>query len=65
MMDRHMAELIAAGQKYNTDHPELPIHFSLGSALSADHPGASREELFRLADEAMYRDKQIWYSTHA
>ena len=63
MMDRHIGELMAAGVKYNADHPELPIHFSLGSALSTDHPGATREELFRLADEAMYRNKQMWYST--
>lgn len=62
MMDLHIAELMAAGAKYNTDHPELPIHFSLGSVLSTDHPAASREELFRLADEAMYRSKQMWYA---
>lgn len=62
MMDRHIAELIVANKKYNDEHPELPIHFSLGAALSAEHPGVSREELFKLADQAMYSDKQMWYA---
>lgn len=61
-LDRHIAELITAGKKYNTDHPELPLHFSLGAALSTEHPDLSRSELFRLADEEMYRSKAEWYA---
>lgn len=64
MLDQHITELFAASKKYNADHPELPIHFSLGSALSTEHPGASNEELFKLADQAMYSDKQMWYAEH-
>ena len=63
MLDRHITELMAAGKRYNADHPELPIHFSLGAALSTEHPGLSRTDLFRLADEAMYRNKKLWYAT--
>lgn len=62
MMDRQIEELFAANRKYNIDHPELPIHFSLGAALSTEHPGVSREELFKLADKAMYSNKQMWYA---
>ena len=37
------------------------MHLAVGAALSTDHPGATRAELFRLADEEMYRNKQLWY----
>lgn len=65
MLERHIGELFAANKKYNTDHPELPIHFSLGTALSTEYPGLSREDLFQLADEAMYRDKKLWYASQS
>lgn len=61
-LDQQTELLRAAVEAYNTGHSELPIHYAVGSALSAEHPGASRIELFRLADEAMYRDKQQWYA---
>jgi diguanylate cyclase (GGDEF)-like protein len=54
--------LFAAGAGYNADHPELPIHFAVGTALSTEHPGLSRSELFHLADGDMYRSKQRWYA---
>ena len=60
-LDQQVEGLFTAGQRYNTEHPELPIHFAIGAALSAEHPGISRTELFRLADEEMYRAKQLWY----
>ena len=62
MLDRHIEDLFAAGDKYNRSHPELPIHFSLGAVLSTDHPSLSKTDLFRLADEEMYHDKQSWYT---
>ncbi len=66
-MDRHRLErqteaLLDAAARYNADHPELPIHFAVGTALSSDHPELSRTDLFRLADKAMYRSKQLWYA---
>lgn len=61
-LDHQTDALIAAREAYNADHPELPIHFAVGAALSADHPGIPRAELFRLADEEMYRSKQLWYA---
>lgn len=63
ILDRYIGELVAAKEKYNADHPELPIHFSLGAALSMEHPGISRDDLFKLADEAMYQHKQMWYAS--
>lgn len=61
-LDRHIQNLRTAEKNYNAENPQLPIHFALGAALSADHPGISRTHLFRLADEDMYRNKQLWYA---
>lgn len=61
-LDQHIDSLTAAGEAYNVDYPNLPIHFAVGAALSAEHPDISRTELFRLADEDMYRNKQLWYA---
>lgn len=61
-LDQQIDGLFQAAEGYNADHPELPIHFAVGSALSSEHPGISRSELFRLADEDMYRNKQLWYA---
>ena len=40
------------------------IYFAAGFALSSEHPGLSRPELLKEADEAMYRDKRTWYAQH-
>lgn len=61
-LDHWVNALYGAAEAYNADHPELPIHFAVGSAISSEHPGISRSELFRLADEDMYRNKQLWYA---
>lgn len=61
-LDHWVEALFASAESYNADHPELPIHFSVGDALSSEHPGISRDELFHLADEQMYRNKQHWYA---
>ena len=61
-LEHQIESLHLAMDSYNADHPEFPIHFAVGSALSAEHPGISRTELFRLADEEMYRNKQTWYA---
>ncbi len=60
-LDQQIESLLSATEAYNADHPGLPIHFAVGSALSAEHPGISRTDLFGLADEDMYRNKQLWY----
>lgn len=62
MLDHHIDSLITAKDAYNQNVPELPIHFAVGAVLSEEHPGISRSELFRLADEEMYRNKQLWYA---
>lgn len=61
-LDRQIESLLCVRDEYNAEHPELPVHFAVGSALSCEHPGISRTELFRLADEDMYRNKQHWYN---
>ena len=60
-LDLQIDKLLCEKDKYNAEHPELPIHFAWGAVLSSDHPGASRNDLFRLADEEMYRNKKAWY----
>ena len=61
-LEQHMQMLFAEGEQYNLEHPELPVHFAVGAALSLEHPGVSRTQLFHLADEDMYRNKQLWYA---
>ena len=55
-------KLFTAGEKYNAEHPELPIHYAIGAVLSSEHPDISRNKLFELADEEMYRNKKEWYA---
>ena len=62
-LERQIKELFAEGEKYNAEHPELPIYFAVGAVLSAEYPEASRNDLFRLADDDMYRNKKIWYES--
>ena len=64
LLEQHMQVLFAAGERYNQDHPELPVYFAVGSALSSENPGLSRNQLFQLADEDMYRNKQLWYANN-
>ncbi|MBQ3489613.1 MAG: diguanylate cyclase [Clostridia bacterium] len=54
-------KLFSEGEKYNAEHLDLPIYFSVGAALSSEHPKISRNELFQLADEEMYLNKKAWY----
>jgi len=63
-LDLYIHNLHLATEAYNQAHPELPIHFALGSSLSSAHPTLTRVELFHLADEEMYRNKQKWYERH-
>lgn len=60
-LDRYIDALARAAKAYNAANPGLQIHYAAGSALSAEHPTMTRAELFQLADEEMYRNKQIWY----
>ena len=61
-LDTCTQSLSTATKAYNEDNPHLPISFAVGSALSAEHPGLTRTELFKLADENMYQNKQAWYA---
>ena len=60
-LESYIQALIRSTEEYNTANTDLPIHFAIGAALSTEYPGMSRTELFRLADEEMYRNKQFWY----
>lgn len=61
-LDQQIRKLLDTMQIHNTDNPDLPIYFAIGAVLSIEHAGISRAELFRLADEEMYRDKLCWYA---
>ena len=45
-LDRQIESLFCVRDEYNAEHPELPVHFAVGAALSCEHPGISRTELF-------------------
>lgn len=64
-LNQQVKALSDAADAYNEEHPELPIHFATGAVLSSEHPGISRDDLFRLADDEMYRSKQRWYTQHS
>lgn len=44
-------------QEYSVLHPEMPLSYAAGYALSSDFPGDTMRELFRYADKNMYIDK--------
>lgn len=53
-MLRMIREHIAA---YSAEHPEMPLSYAVGYALSCDFEQCTMRELFRLADKNMYVDK--------
>lgn len=50
MIREHMAA-------YSVEHPEMPLSYAVGYALSCDFDQCTMRELFRLADKNMYVDK--------
>lgn len=44
-------------ENYSAKHPEMPISYAAGYAISLDFAGSTLRELFRLADKNMYVDK--------
>lgn len=60
-MDDYTAAIMQAVQEYNSTEPPAKISFAVGTILSEEHPGKTRSELFRLADERMYINKRKWY----
>ena len=44
-------------EKYSKEHPEMPISYAVGYAMSQDFEQATMRELFRYADKNMYIDK--------
>ncbi|MDD6325250.1 MAG: ATP-binding protein [Lachnospiraceae bacterium] len=42
---------------YSAQHPEMPVSYAVGYALSTDFEGSTMRELFRIADKNMYIDK--------
>ncbi|WP_051564388.1 diguanylate cyclase [Desulfovermiculus halophilus] len=50
-------------QRYNTQHPELPLHLSIGYSLT-QKPSFDMHALFKTADDAMYRNKMLNKKRH-
>ena len=61
-LTRYMDALSHATDEYNATDPEVKLYYAIGEALWEEHPEISRMDLFRLADENMYRNKQQWYA---
>lgn len=43
--------------EYSADHPEMPISYAAGYAISSDFESCTMRDLFRQADKNMYIDK--------
>ena len=61
-MMQHTEAIFRATEEYNAGDPEAKLHYAVGEAMSEDHPGMTRQELFHVADEKMYQNKQEWYT---
>ena len=44
-------------ERYSKNHPDMPLSYAVGYALSTDFPGNNMKDLFRYADKNMYVDK--------
>ena len=44
-------------ERYSKNHPDMPLSYAVGYALSTDFPGSNMKDLFRYADKNMYVDK--------
>lgn len=61
-LEQYKEAIYQTAEEYNNADPEVKIYFAMGDVLSEDYPGKTRTELFQLADQKMYRDKQLWYA---
>lgn len=52
-----LLEIRRQSAEYSRQHPEMPISYAAGYALSTDFEGSTMRELFRFADKNMYIDK--------
>ncbi len=49
-------------KEYNCEHPELPLHISMG-VVTANNQESSLEEAYNKADDLMYYDKLLRYNS--
>jgi diguanylate cyclase (GGDEF)-like protein len=61
-LDSYTEALLRAAEDYNATEPAARISFAMGAILAEEHPGMSRSDLFRLADDQMYSNKRKWYA---
>jgi len=61
-LEQYKQAIYQTTEEYNNSDPEVKIYFAMGEVLSEEYPDKTRMELFRLADEKMYRNKQRWYA---
>ena len=61
-LEQYKQAICQTTEEYNNSDPEVKIYFAMGEVLSEEYPDKTRMELFRLADEKMYRNKQRWYA---
>lgn len=61
-LEQYKQAIYQTTEEYNNSDPEVKIYFAMGEVLSEEYPDKTRMELFRLADEKMYQNKQRWYA---
>ena len=64
-MNDYIASLYRLAEEYNDSDPQVKIYFAMGEILAEDYPDKTRTELFHLADQKMYRNKQSWYAKNS
>lgn len=52
-----LQDIRAYMKEYSRQHPEMPLSYAVGYALSTDYDACTMRELFRGADKNMYVDK--------
>ena len=56
-VDACLSQVRSQTAEYSADHPEMPISYAAGYAISSDFESCSMRDLFRQADKNMYVDK--------
>ena len=52
-----LEKIRTAVEKHNASAGEMSISYAVGCVVASEHPGMTNRQLFRLADERMYIDK--------
>lgn len=55
-----MQEVEDAAKEYNMTDDQPELAYAVGCAMSVEYPQLSIRELLRIADDRMYKNKDLW-----